>query len=349
MPLMFWNWHAPVWLGRRCRVWRSVALIRFWRFTNASHVNWRRTFCVFELFCVVDSCWPHSTELIQRPLLQICGIAKVAVQIKIVIWSDIPWYADRGWELGYIPATSFLPAKCVGQAQNVRVSVCVCACPSRWIRSNCHDMFESLRLVSCLAIHLQPWCLNDVECVLFVCVLSHSYSDDILWFTIFYYSLDALLNTIWYYLNSLNSVSLICLFRFISTCFCGSRIGILGNHLQLLNMSIMQFVGWMEWFFLWGLWRIVPNCTVNCTTTEMHTELWIEFTFRISSFSSRDPSISTRHPGFLMVSPHGWSEKSIYGWGFNKLIINIYYILYGHLIWSLIHLSIYIIFIEALN
>ena len=33
---------------------------------------------------------------------------------------------DRGWELGYIPATSFLPAKCVGQAQNVRVSVCVC-------------------------------------------------------------------------------------------------------------------------------------------------------------------------------------------------------------------------------
>jgi hypothetical protein len=50
-----------------------------------------------------------------------------------------------------------------------------------------------------------------------------------------------------------------------------------------------------------------------------------------------------------MVSPHGWSEKSIYGWGFNKLIINIYYILYGHLIWSLIHLSIYIIFIEALD
>ena len=90
---------------------------------------------------------------------------------------DLEWHpviCDRGWELGYIPATSFLPAKCVGQAQNVRVSVCVCACPSRWIRSNSHDMVESLRLVSCLAIHLQPWCLNNVECVLFVCVCYHT-------------------------------------------------------------------------------------------------------------------------------------------------------------------------------
>ena len=173
MKLMFWSWHVPVWGGRRCCVWRSVAPIHSWRFTNAWHVNWTRNFCVFELCCVVDSCWPHSTERIQRLLLQICvSIAKVAVQSKvtrsIVICGDIPISHDilpRDCStISSQPFEKFLANQvCWSGAKYIYMCVCVLEIQLSW-----HDWNSKACKLS--------WdtSFNHAACMCFICLCSHT-------------------------------------------------------------------------------------------------------------------------------------------------------------------------------
>ena len=153
-----------------------------------------------------------------------------------------------------------------------------------------------------------------------VCVLSHSYSDDILWFTIFYYSLDVLLNTIWIvwtvFLSYVCSDSYLHVFVDRGLAFWGI----------IFSCSIWRSCSSLgEWSgFSCEDWRIV----------QLYKTIQLQKCTQNFELNSRSES-QAFHQGILqfplgiqgsMVSPHGWSEKFIYR-GL-KYINNIYYMIY---------------------
>lgn len=98
----------------------------------------------------------------------------------------------RSWlGTGIYPSDKF-PTSQVCWSGPKCASECVCVC----VQVAESDVWKSKACqLSCnFFFNHDAWMMLNV---VYLCVLSQSYSDDILWFTIFYYSLDALLNTIW--------------------------------------------------------------------------------------------------------------------------------------------------------